>query len=313
MRILHLSDTTLSGSPIRIAKLFNTHTKHEARHMVWEPVIVKRVFETDLISSMMSQNEIENWLDWADVLHFHNRWRRQMVFKRYNLGPPSKPSVIQMHSPRSSENFRDELGSGVPLAAVAQYQVREWPEASFVVPNVVDITDPVYQGVKPLYERRMPLVSYSPSNFNARGRNDKGYGKLAPVLKKLKLSGDITYQLIVNQPHGVAMSMKKTADIGIDEVTTGSYHLSSLEYLSMGIACFARLDQETIQVVQKLTGCDSVPWVFANESNFQKQLMLLVNERSWAEIGARSRNWMERYWNPELLIGHYERMYNELR
>ena len=48
MNILHLSDTTLSGSPIRLVRMLNKYTEHEARHIVWHRVFWYRTFDTDM-------------------------------------------------------------------------------------------------------------------------------------------------------------------------------------------------------------------------------------------------------------------------
>jgi hypothetical protein len=315
IKVLHLSDTQLSGSPIRIAKLLNKYSdSFEARHLVFHPKLGYRQFEADLVAKDMPAHEITQWIfDWADIIHYHNRWARQEVFQRILHRPPKTPSVIQIHSPRNEgENFTAEAESGVPLAIIAQYHVRQWPELSFIVPNVVDIEDPDYKRPKITAATPRPIVSFAPSNTTAAGWNDKGYDIVAPVLKRLKLAGDIQFQLIVSAPHKEVMEKKRLAHIGIDEVVTGSYHLSSLEYLSLGVATFANIDLATEKVVKDLTGCERLPWLKATEVNFDSRFRQLLKQRDWVEAGHFSREWMERYWNPGILVGHYERMYRRL-
>lgn len=315
IKVLHLSDTPLSGSPVRISKLINKYSdKFESRHMVFHRMFGYREFDTDLVSSAMLSNESEEMIyEWADVIHYHNRWRRQEVFKVLERDPPDRPSVIQIHSPRNEgEDFSDEVKSGLPLAVIAQYHVRQWPELSFIVPNVVDIEDPENKRSKLAEHSRLPVVSYAPSNTNAAGWNDKGYDIVAPVLKRMKLEHRITYLLSVSAPHKDVMAKKRLAHIGIDEVVTGSYHLSSLEYLSLGIATFANIDLATEKVVKDLTGCESLPWVKASETNFENRFKKMIQDRTFYDIGHFSREWMQRYWHPDILVGHYERMYRKL-
>lgn len=312
-RVLHLSDTTLSGSPIRIAKLINKYSKkYETRHLVWQPVIHTRVFEIDLISSNLGRDDIIAQLEWADIIHYHNRYARQEVFTRHDLQVPKKPGVIQMHSPRESEDFSEEVASKLPIAVLAQYHTRQWPEAKFIVPNVVDIFDPKYTPAdKPV--SKIPTVSYAPSNCNNNGWNDKGYGLVSPTLKRMKLAGEIYYQLIVDTPHAKAMELKRISDIGIDEICTGSYHLSSLEYLSMGVPCFARLDKLTADAVIKVTGCEGpLPWLHADKHTFKDRLERIIRGEFWPTLGIQSRLWMERYFSPSALLEHYENMYKEI-
>lgn len=314
-KVLHLSDTSLSGSPVRISKLISKYSHTwDSTHVVWEARTGYREFETDIVGKSCDPDRLRNIIEEADFIHYHNRWRRQEIFKKLGMVPPKKPSVIQIHSPRyeKDERFDDEARSGVPIAVVAQYQVREWEsDLTYVVPNVVDIWAPEYQRVQPA-KRAVPVVSYAPSNCNIRGWNDKGYDVTAPILKRLNLDHIINYQLIVKQPHGLAMAKKKLADIGIDEIVTGSYHLSSLEYLSLGIPCYANIDEKTESVVKTLTGCTELPWIKAGPQTFKTSLINLVKSGEWAEMGANSRLWMENYWNPERLVNEYTSMYEEL-
>lgn len=314
MKVLHLSDTTLSGSPIRIVDLLNKHADGvQARHIVWHPTFGYRTFKTDLVSSQMSRDEVASWLEWADVLHFHNRHARQELFQRHRLEVPKKPAVIQMHSPKKSEDFTPEIQSGLPLAIIAQYHVRQWPELRFVVPNVVDISsEPYVSRVEPALRAR-PVVSYAPSNVNAKGWDDKGYGVVSPLLKKLKFAHRLDYQLIVSQPHHEVLRLKALADVGIDEVVTGSYHLSSLEYMAFGIPCIAYLDELTEKVVKDLTGADTLPWLQTTRTTFKQRIHELILRRNWQEFGRETRRWMETHWSPEKLAGHYLRMYGELK
>lgn len=317
MNVLHLSDTTLSGSPIRITKLLNKHTQVRARHLVWQPVILDRVFETDLVGSRMCREELRHWIyEWADVLHFHNRWRRQEVFKFLNVAPPNKPSVIQMHSPRHDkgplgEDFTDEVMSGIPLAVIAQYHVREWPEAEFIVPNVVDVTEPEYLPVEH-NTAGVATVSYAPSNWNAKGWNDKGYSHTSRILKRMAFNKTINYDLIVSLPHKECLYRKRWGNIGVDEVVTGSYHLSSLEYLAMGIPCFAYLDAGTEGVVKNLTGSNHLPWINTPRGLLKPSMESILSARSWGDLGEKSATWMRTYWSPEHLSNSYISMYNTL-
>lgn len=312
MKVLHLSDTTLSGAPLRLSNVFNKYSEHESRHMVWMPIVFDRVFPTDLISQHMTREEIEKWFEWADVIHYHNRYKRQMIFTKTGLTPPNKPSVIQIHSPRESENFKEELESGIPLAVIAQYHVRQWPELRFIVPNVVDIYDPSHMPIqKPT--RLQPIVSYAPSNTSCKGWDNKSYGIVSPALKKLYMgTREINYQRITKMPFLECLKLKQNADIGIDEVSTGSYHMSSLEYLSMGVATIGYLDKECEKVVKDLTGASWLPWVQSSELAFNKDITKLVRNKNYADVGAKSRQWMETYWNPDALCTFWADLYGRL-
>lgn len=317
MKVLHLSDTPLSGSPIRISNLLNrignsgeAAYKTNSIHLVWHPTWGFRDFGADVVSSKLDRAQIATYLEWADVIHYHNRYERQLIFTQTGLKPPKKPSVIQMHSPRKSEDFSGEVKSGVPIAVIAQYHVREWSELKFIVPNVVDIDLPEYK--KFYLVNTLPIVSYAPSNCNLKGWDDKGYNIVAPVLKRMALASQIQFQLIVNQPHSQCLELKRFADIGIDEVVTGSYHLSSLEYLAMGTPCFANIDELTRKAIVEVTGAEKLPWEVCKPHEFESKMRSMVMFKSYVEEGKRARRWMDNYWNPEFLYLKYVDMYRSL-
>lgn len=319
MRILHLSSTPLSGSPIRISALLSKYGGVESRHIVWRDKLGYRDFGYDIAGSKAMLETLRYMIyEWADVLHFHNRWKRQEVFKALGSPPPSKPSVIQIHSPKDSEDFSEEVRSGIPIAVIAQYHVRQWPEHRYLLPNVVDI---YHKDYLPAYEGRKlnfaitgrPVVSYAPSNTTLTGWNDKSYGSVAPVLKRMRLSGQITYQLLQQMPFDLVMEAKKMADLGIDEISTGSYHLSSLEYLSLGAACFANIDELTEKAIKDVTGAVALPWVKADKDSFERVLRTILKEKIWTTLGEDSRLWMEKYWDPHKLCEHYTNMYKDLK
>jgi hypothetical protein len=276
------------------------------------PILQKRVFELDMVGDGMSKEELLKMLDWADIIHFHNRWKRQKIFEFLGITPPKKPSVIQLHSPRFSEDFTEEATSGVPLAIIAQYHTRQWSELTYVVPNVVDVYDKTYLPMETKPSRGAPVVSYAPSNTNAKGWDDKGYHFLAPHLKRLKFGREIIYQLIVDKPHAIAMEMKRGADIGIDEIVTGSYHMSALEYMAMGVPCFSHLDGLTTKVVKDLTGADVLPFIDATKDTFLLRLRNMIRTKEYIQLGKDTRKWMETYWDPNILVKHYEDMYDDL-
>lgn len=315
MNVLHLSDTTLSGSPYRLSKLYGKYSGHNSRHIVWQRQIYNRVFPCDIVGEETSSEELYELVHkWADVIHYHNRWKRQEIFKHIPL-PKGKKEVIQIHSPRDSgdaeRGFIEEVRSKIPLAVIAQYHPRQWPELRFIVPNVVDIHDELHKPiVKPF--REMPAVAYAPSSAGGTGWDRKSYPVVNRFLRRLNLKQQIIYPRIFGLPLEECLQKKQKCDIGIDEVSTGSYHMSSLEFLSMGIATIAYIDPLTEKVVKDLTGSRKLPWVVATETSFPSVFTGLISSNSFGEIGQKSREWMEKYWNPDVLCSHYTNMYEAL-
>lgn len=315
MKVLHLSDTQLSGAPWRISDLLNKHGGVESKHYVRKTKFGYREFPIDLTPQTTTTEELRHLIyEWADVISYHNRWKRQEIFKDLGSLPPKKPSVIQIHSPRfGGEDFSEETKAGLPIAVVAQYQVRQWPDLTHIVPNVVDITDPMFKTERiPYFMSALPVVSFAPSSTNQRGWNDKGFLILNPKLKRMRMFGTVNYQLIQQKPFLEAMKMKRQADIGIDDIITGSYHLSALEYLSMGVPCLNHIDALTEKVIKDLTGCTSLPFIETVPNDFDNVLRKMIANQSWFPHGIQARQWMETYWNPKLLCDHYLKMYASL-
>lgn len=311
MKVLHLSDTPLSGAPIRLSQFLNKYTTGvESRHICWVDKVGYRLYDMDMLGCAMPKEELHYWVnEWADIHHFHNRYLRQEIFK--SIDYKKKPGLIQIHSPRESENFREEILSKLPIACVAQYHPRQWPERKYIVPNVIDILSPLYRK-DPVEASDMPIISYAPSNTNGTGWNQKSYGHVAPVLKRMRLRGEIHYALINQKPFYEVMVAKREAHIGIDEITTGSYHLSTLEYLSLGVACFAGTDSLTDGYVKEVCGAETLPWIKATHGNFERILRNLIRDKSYVERGRASREWMEKYWAPERLRENYVNIYKAL-
>lgn len=314
MKILHLSDTSLSGAPYRLATTYNKYSGHEARHIVWQRKIYNRVFDCDLVGEEMTTEEIKKWIRWADIIHFHNRWKRQEIFKRVNL-PKNKPSIIQIHSPRNpndiEKGFKEEVESKLPIAVIAQYHVRQWPELSYIVPNVIDIDDALHKPVERV-DRITPIIAYAPSSPNGKGWDNKSYNVVHPFLKRASLQNKMGYSRLVNLPHRICLERKQKSHIGIDEVSTGSYHMSSLEFLSMGIACVANIDPLTEKAVKDVTGALTLPWVRSTEKDFKNTLLNLINSKKYFEVGDYSRKWMETHWNQKKICAHFTKIYEEL-
>lgn len=310
MKILHLSDTPLSGAVIRLSQFLNKYADVESRHICWVDKVGYRLYDMDMLGCAMTKEELYYWTsEWADIHHFHNRFKRQEIFKEIDY--VKRPGLIQIHSPRESEDFKEEVRSGLPIACVAQYHPRQWPEKSFIVPNIIDIYEPIYRK-DPVTLAPLPVVSYAPSNTNGTKWNRKSYEVVSPILKRMRYRGEITYDLINQKPFYEVMISKRRAHIGIDEITTGSYHLSTLEYQSLGVACFAGTDPMTDDVVKEVCGAMELPWIKATHSNFERILSSILKDGSYVERGAAARAWMEKYWAPEKLREPYLNIYKTL-
>ncbi|MCJ7521760.1 MAG: hypothetical protein MUP21_06055 [Dehalococcoidia bacterium] len=265
------------------------------------------------MAETMPQDELRYWIgEWADAIHYHDSWLKSKILRRLQVKVPNKPSLIQIHTRRAwLEDFGPALGAKVPLALTAEVDRGDWPEADYVVPSAIDITEPCY--CPPNRQRQPhPTVSHAPSNWAARGWEGDSFKAVNPILTELRDGGDIYYQLIVKRPHREVLALKRHSDIGVDEILTGTYGFSSLEYLSLGVPCFADIGPSTNDAIKELTGATELPWLAGGAGVLRKNLGELVRSKMWQVYGERSRLWMETYWKPETLVNHYLEMYRSL-
>jgi hypothetical protein len=322
MNILHLSNTPLSNSPANLAKIQDA-AGHQARVLLHRQNNVNKVFVGGELWNTMGSEQISEAIKAADVIHLHNFAWEQELFKAHpGLIPLAqrKRCLIQYHSPRNStESFettiKDPFFKG-RKAVIAQFHVRQYPEAEHIVPNVLPINDPVYMPLASRPDGMRRVVSYAPSNVNLKGWEDKGYALTTEILRRLEHAYGIQADIIVNTPYSEAMLKKKWADVGIDEVITGSYHLSFLEYMSMGVVAVGRMDDATRAAMSFVIGWDAVnelPSINTNINNLEQSLLSVLRYRDDLRAqGAKCRQWMEQHWNPERFVKYYEEIYAKL-
>lgn len=316
IKVLHITENPIAGAPMNLNLALNKYQgdKVTSRHLAASDRNENRVFKSDMLTGVNTYDEIRNTILWADILHFHNFYSNQDLFRRYpDLWPLAltKPRVWQAHSPRSTtwvdleEALRD---SHARHLVIGQYHPRQWPECE-VVPNVIDIFEPLLSPRERNWSG--PLrVAFSPSRIRLTGWDNKGYDETFPVLQRLVNRRLITAEIIYDKPHNECLAMRQKANIAIDEVVTGSYHLCSLEALSQGCATFAGLDEIQIKTLKDLTGADWLPWIVADPNSLLKKLYICTLDPNGTELWAkRSRDWMETYWHPKDMTNRFVEIY----
>jgi hypothetical protein len=320
VKIVHLSNTPLSNSPANLAQI-QREAGHDSIVMLHRQSNTNKVFVGGEVWTALHEVLLRGILECADVIHLHNFAWTQEIFKQHPEFidiVKKKPCLIQYHSPRNStENFeftlRDPWFKG-KRAVVAQYQVRQYPEAEHVVPNVLPIFDLRF---RPLAARpQTPVtVSFAPSNTNLKGWDYKGFDVIQPIFRDLARWG-VNAEIITNTPYEETMIKKKWSNIGLEEIVTGSYHLSFLEYMSMGCATFCYMDTQTRAAMAKVIGNDAVeegPWIDTDVERLREHLTGFIREPTeTAEHGWLSRQWMEKHWHPTKLVKYFDDIYSRI-
>jgi hypothetical protein len=251
MNVLHLSNTPISNAPWNIVRCQELYTELTSDLILGKKKSFSRSHSNGRVYLEYPRDKLFDMFEQADVIHFHNFMWTQDVFTAHPMLKQiaiKKPRLIQYHSPRvnEKESFEDTIADKtIKHAVIAQYHVRVYPECEFIVPNMIPIFDQEYTGVDCKWDDANPVVSYSPSNINGKEWDNKGYPETTRVLNELSRTHTFTKDVMVGVPYDECMSRKRWAHIGIDEFMTGSYHLSSLEYASMGCALIGRVDELT--------------------------------------------------------------------
>lgn len=321
MRVVHISNTPVAGSPGKIVAALNQHTDIQARHIVCQPPENRtRTFAIDIDWSAQ-RDEALAAIDAADVIHIHQffsftevigedlslRFGGRKVIRQFH----SAPSLWAESDPKILERIANE---SIPHLVIAQCPERFYPHAR-LVPNIVPIHDPRYMP-EPEAEDGLPIVVFSPSGIKSawkRRWETKGAPQTIALLRRLERAGLCRVQLITGTPHDACLEMKKPAALVVDECVTGNYHQSGLEALSQGKPTIGHLDARAQAQLRELTGASDLPWVDVRLEEAEPVLRELLSDgRLRSEIGQASRRWMETHYDDRILVQHYRRAYLDL-
>lgn len=328
MKILHLALTPLAGSPIRIARALSKLNGISARLVVLNPDIYgPRVFSGDLVWEKDREEALELLAE-ADILHLHH-WmdlhENPFGIDLSSFVEKGKKVIRQYHSTpyfiadKDLALARKIIDDPLPQLVNSQHPERYYPRAK-LVPNIVPIWDDEY--LPPPNKSENLSVFFSPSVTHSAWYTDdvrrrwdtKGAPETQKALKKLhRRIPEFSSLIRHNVPHEQCLRERRHSHVSIDDLVTGSYHLSSLEGLSQGVPTLSWLDQRTMYILRELTGADDLPWINCHLSDLPGVLTSLLNDRSLLEeIGQHSRSWMEKYWDELQMAEHFVRAYEDL-
>jgi len=318
INVVHITENPIAGAPIALSNALNEYGagKISSRHIASSDRNENRVFKSDILIHEGNRDLISKTIHGADIIHFHNFYKHQELFRKFpELWPVvlRKKRVWQVHSQRETAWVDLETpysDKSMKRLVIAQYHPRQWTECE-VIPNIVPIDDEEY---RPLgIVNTPPRVVYTPSRIGLPGWDNKGYNETYSTLVKLVKERKITANIVYNKTHSECMRIRQLADISIDEIVTGSYHLCSLESLSQGLATIAGLDAIQVKTLLDFTGASWLPWVIATPNTLEGSVRNLIsNPDELKSIRDRSRLWMETYWHPKQHVERFLRIYENL-
>lgn len=314
LKILMMSPSPVAGVPFILKDIINNYTEHACRTLTGHPGYRDGRLWSRPDVNWSNIHEARKLVRWADVIMLHNGARHP---RTAHLAPffRGKRLLCYYHSEPHRVDRRWEQ-AGVPAYVIAQGHALLYP-ALPVLPNLVDTMHPLmvppYKG-----ERAEPcekfIVAYSPSNKHSHKElcnsrlpySSKGYPETKPVLDRLAKRGDITIKEFVGVPFEKCMRERRQCHIVLDEVVTGSYHRCTLEACSHGQLAINFVNEKVRSIVESVTGSKSLPWLRCSVASLYDTIVdLKENPCKLAEMMEDSRRWMERYWNPDILLKKY--------
>jgi hypothetical protein len=318
MRIAFFATTSLAGLPILLVRLLRAKTGWDVRLIHKKPL---PYFEQDMVFDVDKDACIEcaekaDAIVLENYLHLDSDDFSPINFRK--MHEEGKIAIRHFHSEpglissKSGQSVAEVVGDALPSIVIAQFQERYYPNA-LVVPNPLPIRNPEYL---PSDESPKWDYVYSPTRLAEAWEdrwNTKGMPETCRMLRRISRKNGFVGRTMYNLPVNEVLDAKRRSRVVIDEMVTGSFHLSGLEGLSMGKPVFSYLDARTSDVLRTISGSDRIPFVNVRLEEAEPIVShMIANRDVAAEIGASGRAWMEQYWDEDKTIRHYIDLFETL-
>ncbi len=327
MLIVHFSLTPLVGAPIRLCEALGRLDGVEARFVVLDPKgYVDQSHPIDLVWED-DKALVSELVERADILHLHNyisldsREFAPLDFSA--LWESGKPMVRHFHSTPDLVarmmrcNVSDVFRCPIPKLTIAQYPERFYPTAR-LVPNIVL---PNQYGIERSVREGPIRIGYSPSSFRS-GRisrwDTKGYPETISMLRRLERKAkargiSVEIDVIEQVSHRECLARKSECDIAIDDLVTGSYHMSTLESLELGSMVLTHMDDRVQKAVAEVCGRNDFPAVNVRLEDAEEVLLSTLDRPEMVrEIGKYSAEWMAKYWSMDEMASRFLVIYRDV-
>lgn len=313
--------TPLAGAPLRLVNAINRWLPgHEARLIDLKHYGAED-FGHDIIFSREKDLAVE-LANRADIIHLHNylyydsrqfspidfrvlRHKGTRFIRQYHSAPGLVARVMGITE-------AELMSQDIPGLVVAQFQERKYP-AAMVVPNMIPEDDPLYMPseAEPQFD-----VFFGPTltvgAWDARW-DTKGMPETQQMIVGICRNHGARYAIRHKVPLEQVLTAKRLSRIVIDEMVTGSYHISGLEGLSQGKPVLAYLDDRTRRVMSYFSGTEDAPFVNVRMEDASLVLdHLLTHPEDAAEIGQLSRAFIKNHWSQKSLVHHFQDVYQRL-
>ena len=317
-KIVHFSITGLAGGPYRLSSAINRHTEHDVRL-----VDLKRSkkFWTDLAFEDDQELCIEI-ANKADIIHFHNYldldstefypinfrelWNSGTKFIRHFRSEPG--SVAR----RMGTSIEKVINCPIPSVVIGQYPERFYPNAK-VVRNNLPMYEPAYNYNGVMLDTDIIFTPTRIKPVIETRWGTKGKPETLRMLSNIKKSEGCRVKVISKKSVEYVMKQKQCSYMVLDDMVTGSYHISALEGVSLGKPTICYIDKRIENVLREITGSDSNPFINVNIDNAEPVIKNLLQDRELGYlIGTAGRIWLEKYWDEISIAKEFESIYTDL-
>lgn len=303
--ILHLSESFLSGYPARLSRFLNENgPKYRSRCITMKSEHPNARLDVDMVMGQLSEEAFFDRVQWADIVHLHGTHSIPLL-STIDHAIRGKRIVIQVYEhPEEGAANPSLVPPGIPYIITPVCSWPRWPTATFMAPEVPHF----YENIN-LPDKERPLVSFDIKHMPEL----RSYRDIIFPLKSMQKEKQILYYPIENRLHDYAVTLKQAADIAVGDIVFGRYNLSALDYASAGVPCFCRVKGYTRENIEKLTGAiNSLPWIHTDKDHFLLGIKRVVDRKLWKEQGQKTKGWMEKYWNKDMILRHYDDVYLSL-
>lgn len=89
----------------------------------------------------------------------------------------------------------------------------------------------------------------------------KGTPETTEILKRLTQHTGCSCNIVSERPLDEVLTLKRHSRIVVDDLVTGSYHLTGLEGLPQGKPVLSFLDERSLQLLRYISGSDQCPFI----------------------------------------------------
>nr|WP_321397868.1 hypothetical protein [uncultured Desulfobacter sp.] len=280
------------------------------------------LYDHDLVFSE-NPGEAQRLANEADILHLHNyldcESRQFIPINFEELLKAGKRIIRHFHS--TSDWIAEQmgiteeklLGCSLPSLVIAQYPERFFIR-SRVVPNLIPHSDPLYSPCRDL-EPEFDFF-FSPTKtvraFERRW-DTKAAPEVTELIHKVAARTGCSFKIMTGRPLQEVLKAKQRSRIVIDDLATGSYHLTGLEGLSQGKPVLSFIDERNLSLLRHISGSEHCPFINVRLEDAETVLLyLLENPDECERIGLAGRNWLLENWNESDLIQSFQQAYIDL-